>query len=174
MIFLLTRFTTQYFGGNDPCTPGPQPGPEDLAAAGPGAGEAELEAAMQAAERGGAQARPGSPDGSSPSSTPPPSPPASRSASRAASPAMPRPASPTAARWEELVRADCTEGDEDELVETMAARLLKAHEEDEAHRERRRALQARAALNARKGNVNKGGSDILKINKDQINFMYKL
>ena len=49
------------------------------------------------------------------------------------------------------MRADCTEGDEDELVETMAARLLKAHEEDEAHRERRRALQARAALNARKG-----------------------
>ena len=48
--------------------------------------------------------------------------------------------------------ADCTEGDEDELVETsMAARLLKAHEENEAHRERRRALQARAALNARKG-----------------------
>ena len=37
------------------------------------------------------------------------------------------------------------------MVETMAARLLKAHKEDEAHRERRRALQARAALNARKG-----------------------
>ena len=49
------------------------------------------------------------------------------------------------------MQADCTEGDEDETVEHMAARLLKAHKEDEAHRERRRALQARADLNVRKG-----------------------
>ena len=49
-----------------------------------------------------------------------------------------------------MVQADCTEGDEDETVELMAARLLKARKEDEAHLERRRALQARAALNARK------------------------
>ena len=132
--------------GIDDESDGPQPGPEDLAAAGLSC-EVQLEAAMQAAEQGGAQACPGRPDGSSPSSTPPPSPPASRGTSRAASPVMPRPASPTAARWEELVRADCTEGDEDEMVETMAARLLKAHEEDEAHRARRHALQARAALN---------------------------
>eukprot|EP00964_Phaeocystis_antarctica_P080617 scaffold50372_cov87-Phaeocystis_antarctica.AAC.1 len=121
--------------GTDDGSEGPQPGPEDLAAAGPSADEAELEAAMQAAEQGGAQARPGSPDGSSPSSTPPTSPPALRSTSRAASPAIPRPASPTAARWEKLVRTDRTEGDEDELVEAMAARLLKAHEKDEARRE---------------------------------------
>ena len=49
------------------------------------------------------------------------------------------------------MQADCTEGDEDETVERMAARLLKAHKEDETHREQRRALQARADLNARKG-----------------------
>ena len=49
------------------------------------------------------------------------------------------------------MQADCTEGDEDETVELMAARLLKAHKEDETHREQRRALQARADLNARKG-----------------------
>ena len=51
------------------------------------------------------------------------------------------------------MQADCTEGDEDEdeTVELMAARLLKAHKEDEMHREQKRALQARANLNARKG-----------------------
>ena len=66
----------------------------------------------------------GSPDGSSPASTPLPSLPASRNTSRAASPVMPRPASPTTARWEELVRADCTEGDEDDHLE---ATTLKTH-----------------------------------------------
>jgi hypothetical protein len=52
--------------------------------------------------------------------------------------------SPTAARWEELVRADCTEGDEDEMVAPMVERLLTAHKEGEARHERRRALQAHA------------------------------
>ena len=58
--------------------------------------------------------------------------------------------STSTARWEKLVQADCTEGDEDETVELMAARLLKARKEDEAHHERKRALQARATLSARK------------------------
>ena len=58
---------------------------------------------------------------------------------------------PATARWERLVHADCTEGDEGETVEIMVARLLKARKEDEAHHERKRALQARATLNARKG-----------------------
>jgi len=49
------------------------------------------------------------------------------------------------------VRADRTEGDEDEMVAPMVARLLKAHKEGEARHERRRALQARVALNTRKG-----------------------
>jgi len=129
----------------------PSPGPGDPAAA-ELSHEAELEAAMQAAEaQGGTHACPGSPGDSSPASTPPPSLPTSRSTSRAASPAMPRPVSPTAARWEELVRADCTEGDEDEMVAPMVERLLTAHKEGEARHERRRALQARAALNTRKG-----------------------
>ena len=59
--------------------------------------------------------------------------------------------SPAAARWESLVQADCTEGDEDETVEAMVARLLKARKKGEAHHERKQALQARATLNARKG-----------------------
>ena len=126
---------------------GPQPWPEDCTAQEPGC-EAELEAAMRAAE---GRPWPGSPCDSSPASTPPPSTPTTREPSRATSPAAPRPASPSATRWEELVQADCTEGDEDETVERMAARLLEAHKEDEAHRERRHALQARANLNARKG-----------------------
>ena len=43
-----------------------------------------------------------------------------------------RPTSPSTTRWEKLVQAGCTEGDEDEneTVELMAARLLKAHKED--------------------------------------------
>ena len=66
---------------------------------------------------------------------------------------MARPTSPSTTRWEKLVQAGCTEGDEDEneTVELVAARLLKAHKEDEMHREQKRALQARANLNARKG-----------------------
>ena len=126
---------------------GPWPGPEDRAAQGLSC-EMELKAAMRAAE---GQPCPGSPCDSSPANTPPPSAPTSREPSRATSPAAPRPTSPSATRWEKLVQADCTEGDEDETVERMAARLLKAHKEDETHREQRRALQARADLNARKG-----------------------
>ena len=128
---------------------GPQPWPEDHTAQGP-SHEAELEAAMRAAEE---QSFPGSPCDSSPANTPPPSAPTSREPSRATSPAAPRPTSPSTTRWEKLVQADCTEGDEDEdeTVELMAARLLKAHKEDEMHREQKRALQARANLNARKG-----------------------
>ena len=49
------------------------------------------------------------------------------------------------------MHADCTEGDEDEHPEAMAAGLLMAHTQGEAQRERRRALQARAALHTRKG-----------------------
>ena len=126
---------------------GPQPWPEGRTAQEPSY-EAELEAAMRAAE---GRPCPGSPCDSSPASTPPPSTPTSREPSRATSPAAPRPTSPSATRWEKLVQADCTEGDEDETVEHMAARLLKAHKEDEAHREQRHALQARANLNVRKG-----------------------
>ena len=55
------------------------------------------------------------------------------------------------ARWESLVQADCKEGDGDETVEAMVARLLKARKKGEAHHERKQALQARATLNARKG-----------------------
>ena len=102
---------------------------------------------MRAAEgQGAAQLRPGSPRDDSPLAgarpTGPPTPaPAPCDAPRDTSPETRRTVSPATARWESLVQADCTEGDEDETVEAMVARLLKARK---VQGERRGAPRAEA------------------------------
>ena len=86
--------------------------------------------------------------GSSPAATPPPS---VTHASPVASPASSRPPSPAAVRWRAACEADDVEGDEEETLETMAARLRRVRSEEEARLERKRSLEAREALNKRKG-----------------------
>jgi len=96
---------------------------------------------------------PGTPSssvGSSPAPTPPPS---VACASSAGSGASSRPPSPALARWRATCAADDAVGDEEETLETMAARLRKVRTEEEARLERARSLEARGVLNARKGYV---------------------
>ena len=50
-----------------------------------------------------------------------------------------------------MIRADCTEGDEDEPIGEMAERLHALIVEGEARHERKRRIQARGALNDRVG-----------------------
>ena len=92
----------------------------------------------------------------SPPSTPTPrsptsSPETSPRTSPAQSPASTRPPSPATLRRQEVVCADCTEGDEDEPIEEMVERLGSAIAEAEAQHERKKRLQARDTQNARKG-----------------------
>ena len=119
--------------------------------------ELEEEQAMMA-ETGGQMppdemSQPDTP-GTSVSSSPAPTPsPSVAHVSPAGSPAPSRPPSPASVRWRATCEADNVEGYEEETLGTMAARLRQVRAEEEARFERKRSLEARGTLNARKGFV---------------------
>ena len=119
--------------------------------------ELEEEQAMMA-ETGGPmppdEMSPPDTPGTSVSSSPAPTPsPSVAHVSPAGSPAPSRPPSPASVRWRATCEADNVEGDEEETLGTMAARLRQVRAEEEARFERKRSLEARGTLNARKGFV---------------------